>query len=173
MLDAIQKPFSLSIKTVSKKLNSHIDYGLTEKEAKQRIKKYGKNDIAEKDQKKIWKILIEQFKDPIIFILAIAALLTFLFNNDLAETIAIIAVILITITIGFIMELQGVRSLEALRKMGITECIVLRDGKIKTIKSSVLVPGDIILMEAGDVVSADALLITIENLAIKEASLTG
>jgi Ca2+-transporting ATPase len=71
------------------------------------------------------------------------------------------------------MELQGIRSLEALRKMGITESTVLRDGKVKTIKSSLLVPGDIILIEAGDVVSADARLMSVENLAIKEASLTG
>jgi Ca2+-transporting ATPase len=71
------------------------------------------------------------------------------------------------------MELQGIRSLEALRKMGFTESTVLRDGKIKTIKSSLLVPGDILLIEAGDVVSADARLITTDNLMVKEASLTG
>ncbi|MDC1504205.1 cation-transporting P-type ATPase [Winogradskyella sp.] len=166
-------PFSLSIKPVVRNLNSDTNYGLTETEVKQRIKKFGKNEIATKGPKTKWKILIDQCNDPIIFILVAAAVLTFLFNDDLPETIAIITVILITVGIGFIMELQGIRSLEALRKMGITESTVLRDGKVKTIKSSLLVPGDIILIEAGDVVSADARLMSVDNLAIKEASLTG
>lgn len=165
--------FSLSIKSIVEKLNSDTNYGLTESEVKQRIKKYGKNETATKKPKEKWKILIDQCNDPIIFILVIAAVLTFFFNDDLPETIAIIAVILITVIIGFIMELQGIRSLEALRQLGFTESTVLREGKIKTIKSSVLVPGDIILIEAGDVVSADARLITVDNLSVKEASLTG
>lgn len=166
-------PFAVSIKTIVEKLNSNIDYGLTESEVKQRIKKYGRNETISNESKKKWKILIAQFNSPIIFILAIAALLTFFFNNDLPETIAIITVVVITITIGFVMELQGIRSLEALRQMGFTECVVLREGKIKTIRSSLVVPGDIILIEAGDVVSADARLITIDNLTVKEANLTG
>ena len=169
----MSEPFSLSINSVVKSLNSNTNYGLTESEVKVRINKYGKNEAANQRPESKWKVLIDQCNDPIIFILIIAAGLTFLFNNDLRETIAIITVILITIIIGFIMELQGIRSLETLRQMGFTESTVLRDGKIKTIKSSVLVPGDIILLEAGDIVSADARLITVENLAIKEALLTG
>lgn len=169
----MSEPFSLSINSVVKSLNSNTNYGLTESEVKVRINKYGKNEAVTQRPESKWKVLIDQCNDPIIFILIIAAGLTFLFNNDLPETIAIITVILITIIIGFIMELQGIRSLETLRQMGFTESTVLRDGKIKTIKSSVLVPGDIILLEAGDIVSADARLITVENLAIKEALLTG
>jgi len=167
------EPFVLSIESVVEKLNSNIKHGLTKKNVNQRTKEHGKNELTAKATKTKWKILIDQCNDPIIFILVITALLTFLFNDDLPEAIAIITVIIITITIGFIMELQGVRSLETLRQMGYTNSTVLRDGKIKTIKSSLLVPGDIILLEAGDVVSADARLITVENLAIKEASLTG
>lgn len=169
----MSQPFSLSINSVVESLNSNTNYGLTESEVKVRINKYGKNETADKRPKSKWKILIEQCNDPIIFILVIAVGLTFLFNDDLPETIAIITVILITIIIGFLMELKGIRSLETLRQMGFIESRVLRDGKIKTIESSVLVPGDIILIEAGDIVSADARLITVENLAIKEASLTG
>lgn len=169
----MSEPFFLSIKSVVESLNSNTNYGLTENEVKLRILKYGKNETADKRPKTKWKILIDQCNDPIIFILAIAAVLTFIFNDDLPETIAIITVILITVIIGFIMELQGVRSLEVLRQMGFTESTVLRDGKIKTLKSSVLVPGDIILIETGDVIPADARLISVENLAIKEATLTG
>ena len=169
----MSEPFSLSVKSVLESLNSNTNSGLTESEVKVRINKYGKNETANKKPKSKWKILIDQCNELIIFILVIAAGLTFLFNDDLPETIAIIIVILITIIIGFLMELKGIRSLEALRKMGFTESRVLRDGKIKTIKSSLLVPGDIIFIEAGDVVSADARLFSVENLAIKEASLTG
>ena len=173
MPNIIQTPFTFSIKTVVDKLDSSIEKGLTEKEARLRIQKYGKNDTTVKAKKKRWKVLIDQFNNPIIFILAIAALLTFVFNDDLPDFIAIITVIFITITIGFIMESQAIRSLETLRKIGFVKCSVLRDGKIKAIKSSLLVPGDIILIEAGDVVSADARLITVDNLSIKEAALTG
>jgi len=166
-------PFVLSIEAVVDKLNGNIKCGLTKKDVNLRLKRYGKNEITAEALKTKSKIFIDQLNDPIIFILGIAAILTFLFNDDLPETIAIITVIVITISIGFIMELQGVRSLEALRKMGYTESTVLRDGKIKTIKSSQLVPGDIIIIAAGDVIPADARLITTENLTVKEASLTG
>jgi Ca2+-transporting ATPase len=169
----IQEPFAIDIKNVIQKLNSSIQFGLTNKEAQLRIKEFGTNDIPEQKTKSRWRILIDQFLDPIILILALATFFTFLFSSDLLETLAILMVILLTVTIGFVMELQGIRSLEALRKMGFTEATVLRDGKIKTISSTLLVPGDIILIETGDIVSADARLISVENLSIKEASLTG
>ena len=169
----IQEPFNTDIKIVVQRLNSSIQFGLTNEEAERRIQEYGVNEIPEKKKKSRWKILIDQFIDPIILILALATLFTFLFSPDLLETISILTVILITVTIGFIMELQGIRSLEALRKMGHTQSTVLRDGKIQMIPSILLVPGDIILIETGDIVSADARLISVENLSIKEASLTG
>jgi Ca2+-transporting ATPase len=169
----IQEPFAKDIKIVIRKLNSSIQFGLTIEEAQRRLQEFGANEIAKKKPKSRWRILIDQFIDPIILILALATFFTYLFSPDLLETIAILMVILITVTIGFVMELQGVRSLEALLKMGVTESTVLRDGKIKTISSTLLVPGDIILIETGDIVSADARLISLENLSIKEASLTG
>jgi Ca2+-transporting ATPase len=169
----IEEPFTLSVKTVLEKLNSSANLGLTNKEAQLRLEKYGENNIAGHAEKKRWEILFDQIKNPIILILALAAALTFLFNKDWPETVAILVVIIITVIIGFLMELQGIRSLETLRKIGLSKCSVLRDGKIIMIKSTALVPGDILLIEAGDVVSADARLITTENLAVKEASLTG
>ena len=169
----IAHPFALKIKTVVKKLNSNIDIGLTEENAESLINEFGKNDITFSNKKPTWRILIDQFIDPIILILSLAALFTFLFTDDWPECIAILAVILITVIIGFVMELKGIRSLEALQKMASTDCNVLRDRKIKTIKSTLLVPGDIILIERGDVITADARLITSDNLLTKEASLTG
>ena len=169
----IQEPFDKDIKTLIQKLSSSIEFGLTNEEAERRLQEFGTNEIVEKKPKSRWQILIDQFIDPIILILALATFFTFLFSPDLLETMAILTVILITVAIGFVMELQGIRSLEALRKMGTTKSNVLRDGKIKMIPSTLLVPGDIVLIETGDIVSADARLISVENLSIKEASLTG
>ena len=173
MPEIILQPFALDIKVIVKKLNSDIEKGLTTEKAEYLINEFGKNDITFSTKKPTWRILVDQFIDPIILILALAALFTFLFTDDWPEYIAILAVILITVTIGFVMELKGIRSLEALQKMASTDCNVLRDGKIKTVKSTLLVPGDIMLIERGDVISADARLISSENLLIKEASLTG
>ncbi len=167
------EPYAIDIETAVQKQGSSIEFGLTNEQAQHRIQEFGTNEILEKKTKSRWRILIDQFIDPIILILALATFFTFLFSPDLLETIAILTVIIITIAIGFIMELQGIRSLEALRKMGVTESTVLRNGKIKRIPSTSLVPGDIILVETGDMVSADARLIAVENLSIKEASLTG
>jgi len=168
----IQKPFMLTTKDIIKQLKSDVEYGLNKKEVQRRQVQYGKNDILQKESKKRWWIFADQFLNPIIYILAVAALLAFIFRNW-PEGIAILIVIVITVSIGFFMELQAIRSLETLSKMGQGLTSVLRDGKIFRIKASLLVPGDIIILETGDIVSADARLITHENLAIEEAALTG
>src|SRR5690554_6785459 len=129
-----EEPFTLSAKTVLEELDSNAKLGLTNKEAQLRLEKYGENDIAGNGQKKRWEILFDQIKNPIILILAVAAVLTFLFNKDWPETVAILVVIIITVIIGFLMELQGIRSLETLRKIALSKCSVLRDGKIIMIK---------------------------------------
>ncbi|NER16795.1 cation-translocating P-type ATPase [Spongiivirga citrea] len=167
------EPYATEIEKVVQKQDSSIEFGLTNEQVQKRIKEFGGNEILEGNPKSRWRILLDQFIDPIILILGLATFFTFLFSPDLLETIATLTVIILTVSIGFVMELQGIRSLEALRKMGATECLVLRDGKIKMIPSSSLVPGDIILVDTGDMVSADARLITVKNLSIKEASLTG
>ncbi|MDO9594701.1 MAG: HAD-IC family P-type ATPase, partial [Lutibacter sp.] len=146
--------------------------GLEKTQVKERLKQFGKNEIPLKKPKTKWRIFVEQFFNAIIYILTGAAILAFIFK-DWAEGIAILIVILITVFIGFFMELQALHSLETLRKMGQTATNVLRGGKLFRIKASFLVPGDIIILAAGDVVSADARLINEENLTTKEAALTG
>lgn len=168
----IQKAFARTVKNVVKQLNTDVEIGLTKKEALQRITFFGANEIPQKKPKKRWRILFDQFINLIIYILSAAAFLAFIFG-DWLEGIAILVVILITVTIGFIMELQAIHSLETLRKMGQSLTTVLRNGKIVGIKSSQIVPGDIILLNTGDVISADARIISHENLTVKEASLTG
>ncbi len=171
-LHIVNSPYAIASKNVVLQLNSDVELGLEKSQVVERISQFGKNEIPLKKPKSKWHIFIEQFLNAIIYILVVAALLSFLFK-DWPEGIAILIVIIITVSIGFFMELQAINSLETLRKMGQAATSVLRDGKLLRVKASFLVPGDIIILEAGDVVSADARLITVENLTTKEAALTG
>ena len=168
----IQKPFTQSAKYILEHLQSDRDHGLNEEDILRRAERYGNNTLSVKEPKKRWRILADQFLDLIIYVLVAASLLAFLFGDWLEGT-AILIVIIFTAAIGFFMELKAIRSLEALSKLGHQETTVLREGKIFRINASNLVPGDIILLETGDVVSADARLLESENLAVKEAMLTG
>lgn len=170
----IQNPYSLSFQSLTKKLETNISQGISSKEAVKRILLYKRNEIFKKEKKSKWKILINQFIDPIIYILAIATTIAFLFQ-DWLEGIAILIVIIITTAIGFFMELQARQSLESLRKISLRHLLsqVIRDGKITKIKTTMLVPGDVIILERGNVIPADARLILVENLMVKEAALTG
>ena len=168
----IRKAYSIGVTRVLELLESNDSLGLSSKEVKNRIARFGKNHIPEKGPKKKLIILADQFKDPIIYIL-IAAFLLALVLGDWAESVAIVVVILITVGIGYIMELQAVRALEKLRKMGQVLCRVIRNGKIQQIRASGLVPGDLLVVHAGDIIPADARLISVKRLKVKEAALTG
>jgi len=167
-----QSPHTLSIEKILATLVTDGDEGLGMDEVAQRIQKYGANKIPEQGHKNRLQILAEQFLSPIIYILAGAALLAFVFS-DLLEGFAILVVILISVGIGFFMELQALRSLEALRKMGQAMTYVIRSGRRIKIKSAGVVPGDILLLQTGDVIPADARLITVDALTVKESALTG
>ncbi len=163
---------SMPIEKVLEILSSNAQTGLKEEIAGNRIRTEGENMLTRKKPKSILKIFTDQLLSPIIYILFAAMVLAFLFSEVL-EAIAILFVIIITAFIGFVMEWQAIRSIEALQKMVQTESIVIRDGKEKKISSRSLVPGDIILIQAGDVVPADARLIEQTMLSLKESMLTG
>ena len=165
-------PHAKSVKDVLTHLGADANSGLTSAEAKKRLKNFGENTLKRKKPKSIWIIFLEQLLDPIIYILAGAMGLAFLFN-EWVEGFAVLIVIVITALIGFFMEWQALRSVEALQKIAQTVAYVLRDGSPKDLKSRFLVPGDVILIEAGDVIPADARLIENQDLALKEAVLTG
>ncbi|HSQ45802.1 MAG TPA: cation-transporting P-type ATPase, partial [Lutibacter sp.] len=168
----VKNPHTIATKNIINQFNSDAKIGLNKQQIKDRIVQFGKNEIPLKKPKTKWRIFAEQFCNSIIYILTAAAVLAFIFK-DWAEAIAILVVIFITVFIGFFMELQALYSLETLRQMGQVATSVLREGNLFRIKASFLVPGDIIILEAGDVVSADARLISVENLTTKEAALTG
>jgi Ca2+-transporting ATPase len=168
----VKAPCSFTVQEIADRLASNLTNGLDRETVFKQRKTFGLNEILQDGPKKRWKILTDQFIDPIIYILTAAAILAFLFS-DLLEGFAIVIVIFISVAIGFFMELQAVRSLEALRKLGQVMTSVIRSGKKHRIKAASVVPGDILLLETGDVVSADARLIEIDSLSVKESSLTG
>jgi len=168
----IQNTCSLSAQEIAAIFRSNLTDGLSKDTLQKLLEEHGPNQIPQDRPKSRWHILASQLFDPIIYILAVAGVLAFLFS-DWLEGVSILVVILISSAIGFFMELKGVRSLEALRKMGQTITWVQRSGKAQRVKASELVPGDILLLQTGDVVAADARLIAEENLSIKESALTG
>lgn len=146
--------------------------GLSESDALDLQKKVGLNRIESEAHQTIWSILIQQFKSPIVYILLFAASMSFYFNEWL-DGIAILIVILINAVIGFYMEFQADRSMEALQSLSVVMSKVIRDGKVKEINSELIVPGDFVYLEAGDIVPADGDLLKASRLLVNESALTG
>ena len=153
-------------------------FGLTEKQVEERRKKYGINQLEEQKKKSIIIKFLEQFKDFMIIILLIASVISVIVakiegTGDYFDSIIIIAIVVFNAIIGVIQEAKAEKSLEALKKMSAPTCKVRRNGKIITIKGEEVVPGDVVLLEAGNYVPADCRLSSSSNLKIEESSLTG
>lgn len=162
---------TLSPEEVAAQLNCSLK-GLSASEATERQKKYGLNELREKKKTPPWLLFLLQFKDFMILILALAAVLA-MFLGDLTDSIIILVILFVNATIGFILEYRAGKSMEALRKLSSTNTLVIRDGQTITLISTELVPGDIILLEAGNIVPADIRIMEANALRIDESSLTG
>jgi P-type Ca2+ transporter type 2C len=165
-------PHTLSVEDVLKTFETKAETGLSASEAENRSKKYGLNVYQTQKQKPIWLMFVQQFNSPIVFLLVFGAAVSIYFQ-DYVEAIAIGAVILVNALIGFSMELQARSSMNALKKMDIILCKVLRDSKIQEIPSEKLTIGDVVVLEAGDVVPGDGRLIEVIQLQCDESSMTG
>lgn len=170
------KYYNMDIDEILKKLKSNND-GLDDNLVKERLNQYGENTIKEiKGRSKLQKFF-DQFKDLMIIILIIVSLVTgiyaFLYSHDYTDTIVIIVVVLLNAIMGFLQEQKAEVTLEGLKKYTTSTCKVKRNGHIKVIKTSYLVPGDIIILEAGDKIPADARIIASSGLCVDEAPLTG
>lgn len=159
-----------SIEKVIKLLNTSF-HGLSDEEAEKRLKIYGPNEIIEKKESKI-KIFLKQYNNSLVYILITAGILSFLMNK-IYETIIIFLLIFINGIISFYFENKALVSMEYLKKLEKRYAKVIRNGKIKEIEISKLVPGDIVIIKEGDVVPADIRLIEAKNLLIDESMLTG
>lgn len=151
---------------------TNTDKGLSVNEATNRIAQYGYNIIQSEKGKNPLKILLTQFNNLMVYLLLFAAALSFWFQEHLDAT-AILIVILINAGIGFWMELQAQRSMNALKKMASVPAKIFRDGVLSEIPSENVVPGDLLFAEAGDMITADARIISSTQLSVNEASLTG
>ena len=170
--------YTLSTKEVEKQMQTNIEFGLNEKQVEDKQNKFGLNKLEEKKKETIVIKFIKQFNDFMIIILIIASIISAVVarlegNNDYFDSIIIIAIVVFNAIMGLVQEAKAEKSLEALKKMTAPTCRVKRDGKISTIKSEQIVPGDIVLLEAGNYVPADCRLISSSNLKIEESSLTG
>ena len=165
-------PHSLSPEQVAGLLEADLVSGLTAEEVSKRLRDYGRNEIPKEKPPGLWRILFNQLVDPVIGILIGAAALAYAFEDSWQGT-AILVVILISVAIGFFMESKAYRTLEALRKLGQSRALLIRSGKQKTVPISNLVPGDLVLLNTGDVVPADLRLVHCEQLSVKESALTG
>ena len=152
--------------------------GLTTAQAQERLAKYGPNKLKEAEKPTLLQRFLAQLKDPMLIILMIAAGVSFLTGllsgeNEIAEVIIILAVVLLNAILGVFQESKAEAAIEALQTMTAATCKVLRDGKMVILHSDELVPGDVVLLEAGDAVPADGRIIENASLKIEEAALTG
>ncbi|MBS3137788.1 cation-translocating P-type ATPase [Candidatus Woesearchaeota archaeon] len=163
--------YNQKIEDVYKELQAD-DKGLSAIEIEARLKKHGYNELQAKKKISPFFLFLSQFKNVVIYILLGAAILSF-FMNHIVDAFVILGILVINAIVGFLQEYKAEQSIEALKKLASLQAKVLRDEKVQTIAVSHVVPGDIILLDTGDKVPADARLIEIVNLETQEASLTG
>jgi Ca2+-transporting ATPase len=167
-----RKAWSLTIDEIVSRLSVDPAQGLTESEAAERLRQYGRNRLGEAKQRSVWAILWGQIKSILMLLLTAAAALAFAFGQPV-EGVAILAVVILNIAIGFLMEWRAVRSMEALREMGTMETAALRDGHPRRIGAENIVPGDIVHLTSGDIITADLRIIEANKLQANESALTG
>ncbi|MGB5157353.1 cation-translocating P-type ATPase [Desulfobacterium sp. N47] len=147
-------------------------HGLSSEDALKRLEEYGPNELKEKEKKTAFAMFLDQFKDLMIIILIAAALISG-FIGELSDTITIIVIVILNAVIGFMQEYRAEKAMVALKKMAAAFATVIRNGVHERIRASLLVPGDIVILEAGMIVSADMRVIESSQLKVEEAALTG
>ena len=170
------KEYLSTYEEVLKEQNSS-EQGLSTQEAKERLSKYGKNELEKGKKTSLIQRFLKELADPMIIILIVAAAIsgiTALYEGEsFADVIIILAVVVINAVLGVVQESKAEAAIEALQEIAAATIKVLRDGKVTVLKSDELVPGDIVLLEAGDAVPADGRIIESASLKIEEAALTG
>ncbi|WP_214044070.1 cation-transporting P-type ATPase [Methanomethylovorans sp.] len=146
--------------------------GLSNEEAKKRLIRYGPNQLEEKNRITPWKVLVKQLTNVIVWVLAAAAIIS-LMAHEVINFWAIIGIILFVIFMGFLQEYRAEKAIEALKKFVQPSTRVRREGTLKEIPSREVVPGDILVLESGDMIPADAIVMEMIGLRIEEAALTG
>ena len=169
---------SSSVEEIAKNLKTNINIGLPDDEAQKRFERYGPNNLKEKKKESIFVKFIKQFNDFMIITLIIAAIISAVVSKlngeaDYIDSIIIVAIVIFNAIMGLVQEQKAEKSLEALKKMTAPNAKVRRNGRVQEIDATLVVPGDIVILEAGNYVPADCRLINSYNLKIEESALTG
>lgn len=161
---------------VLKELNA-TEEGLTDEEAKQRKEKYGANKLAETPRESVFKKVLKSILDPMIIMLLVAAGISaftaIIQNESFTDVFIILFVVAINTVLGIIQESKAEKAIDSLKEMTAVTSKVLRNGKMEIVKSEELVPGDIVILEAGDAISADCRILESHSMKIEEAAITG
>ena len=169
---AVPDPWRMAADEVASALGSDPVAGLWSEEARSRLERHGPNELQAKATKPIWRLLLEQFTNAMIVVLIGAAVITALIG-DLQDTVVILAIVVLNGVVGFVQEYRAEKAMDALQRMTSPLARVVRDGSTSAIPATELVPGDVVRLDAGDIVTADMRLAEAQSLRINEAALTG
>lgn len=169
---------SVSADAALRHLGSSGENGLSERQAKQRLEEHGENKLEDKKKASLLRQFIAQFSDFCVIILFIACIISFVTgfiegNGDFVDPIVILMIVILNAVIGVIQERRAERAIDALKELSAPTARVVRSGREQRLRTEELVPGDIILLESGDLVPADARLIKTSSLKVRESALTG
>jgi Ca2+-transporting ATPase len=169
---AVQESHAFSVDHLTQQLQSHLDDGLSPEQAQQRLQEHGPNELQEKPRPGFMALLLDQFANFLVIILIVAAVISLLLGEYIDAT-AIFVIVALNAIVGVIQESKAEAALAALKKMSAPSAQVMRGGHQITIPSREIVPGDIVLVEAGNYIPADIRVVESVNLKVEEASLTG
>lgn len=167
-----EQPWMHSPQEIVDTLAVSAQQGLAEAEVERRRQQYGPNRLRQSQRRSAWQILRDQFKSLVVLLLVVAAVVALIFG-EWVDSIAIAVVVVVNAAIGFLTEMRAVRSMEALKEMGQVTTKVRRADQIKEVPAEALVPGDIVILESGDIVTADLRLLEASKLQANESALTG
>ena len=169
--------FNKETKLIEEELKTNLNEGLTSKQVEEKRQEYGFNELKAKKKKSLFVKFLEQFKDFMIIVLIVAAIVSgivgYMEGEGITDSIIILIVVIVNAVIGVIQESKAEKSLEALQKLSSHVAKVVRNGKVEVVASRELVPGDIVVLDTGDYVPADLRIVEAVNLKSQESSLTG
>jgi P-type Ca2+ transporter type 2C len=157
---------------VAAALETRLDAGLGRASAQERLERFGPNELVEQRGRPAWRLFVDQFTSPMILVLIAAALVTTAIGHT-KDTLVIMAIVIFNGVVGFAQEYRAEAAMDALKQLSSPDARVVRDGGVRPVPAAEVVPGDIVLLEQGDIVTADLRLVEAPALRIDEASLTG
>lgn len=167
-----ERPWAVPAAEVATQLETDLARGLSAVEAAARLTRFGRNELLERGREPVWRLFVRQFTNAMILVLVVAAAITVVIG-DYKDTVVILAIVVLNGVIGFVQEYRAEEAMAALRRLASPSATVIRDDVRQTIPASEVVPGDVVVLEAGGLVPADLRLVEARALRINEAALTG